>query len=853
MMSFFKLQNGKPNYVSSIVTLCLLLWVVLIASSFYIAHGASKISILAAKIEFGVHFITLALLIQILWKSSRENWRPIIWLLAINLWLFFVDFFFYIAAYANNTYLLHMSFLEFVLYYAPCIVYCFIMIAFLAKILLKEVLHVRGFVKIISLLLVINIITIVLFSSSIQYAFGIISWESISQMAMLSTELVLFDFAILGLIYADNSSVFLLLTGTIFLIIGDFFLTYSSISQTVALFSYGELFWLLGLLFIFFSVVSIKQNRHYSIQAWFRKGNMIKSRLALWAVGTSISGFLLFFIIAYVFAIVDKRIFVGLPLYVMLYSIIAVIFSIFMGRNFETPFTKLTKNIQIFMSEHNKSNIDKDFSIEEFVFLNQFVIDAIEIIEERDQVKKNLGEIAAQVVHDIRSPAGSLEAHTKNLPNMPEAQRIGIRNAVNNINDIANNLLARYKGVPEDQVITYQVWLLAPLIESVVSEKRANLDKDKDRILIDSKITDAGFAAFAKCDSNQVKRMLSNLINNAVQAFGSDQKGHITVTLDATQSNIELAVIDDGVGMTLELVSKILQGAGNTTKDGGHGLGLKHVKQTIESWGGDFRVSSKAGEGTKISLNLTPAKAPTWFVSEIRVSPDVLIGVLDDYQAVHDAWEQRLSEVSKDLQIHHFSTSQSFIDWYQDQTTPVQVFSDYELLGDEMTGLEVLEYLDLGKNALLVTSHYENPEIMERCQKRGIRLLPKNLVAHVPIILKKTAVAKAATVAKKYDLVLLDDTPAVTESWEMVAMSTGKNILAFNTIEALEDALDGIDPATPFYIDSELGHELRGEVYAEGLFKRGFKELYLATGYEAGQFDDLPWIKKVVGKRPPFG
>ena len=471
---------------------------------------------------------------------------------------------------------------------------------------------------------------------------------------------------------------------------------------------------------------------------------------------------------------------------------------------------------------------------------------------EQDQAKKILGEIAAQVVHDIRSPAGSLETHTKDLPNMPEAQRIGIRNAVNNINDIANNLLARYKGVPEDQVITYQVWLLAPLVESAVSEKRVNLGKDKDRILIDSKITDAGFAAFAKCDSNQVKRMLSNLINNAVQVFGPEQKGHITVTLDATQSNIELAVIDDGAGMPPELIEKVLQGNASTTKEGGHGLGLKHVKQTIESWGGDFRVSSTAGKGTKISLNLTPAKAPAWFVSEIRVSPDVLIGVLDDYQAVHDAWEQRLSEVSKDLQIHHFSTSQSFIDWYQDQTTPVQVFSDYELIGDDMTGLEVLEQLELGKNALLVTSHYENPDIMERCQKRGIRLLPKNLVAHVPIILKKTAAAKAAAVTKKYDLVLLDDTTAITGMWEMMAMGAGKDILVFNTIDALEDALHEIDPATPFYIDSELGHELRGEQYAERLFDRGFKELYLATGHDADYFGDLPWIKAIVGKEPPF-
>jgi hypothetical protein len=225
----------------------------------------------------------------------------------------------------------------------------------------------------------------------------------------------------------------------------------------------------------------------------------------------------------------------------------------------------------------------------------------------------------------------------------------------------------------------------------------------------------------------------------------------------------------------------------------------------------------------------------------------VPIGILDDEPSVHGAWDQRLLAVSKKLQIYHFRRSGEFIAWYQSQSMPVQVFSDYELLGGSMMGLDVLEQLQVGQNGLLVTSHYENPVIMERCQKQGIRLLPKNLLAHVPIILKATAVR-----VKKYDLILLDDNATITGLWEMMALSAGKNILVFNTIDALEEVLGAIDSTTPIYIDSELGQGIKGEEYAQTLFKRGFKELHLATGHEPEDFGHLCWIKEIVGKEPPF-
>ena len=59
---------------------------------------------------------------------------------------------------------------------------------------------------------------------------------------------------------------------------------------------------------------------------------------------------------------------------------------------------------------------------------------------------------------------------------------------------------------------------------------------------------------------------------------------------------------------------------------------------------------------------------------------------------------------------------------------------DYEILGAAKTGLDVLEELHITQNAILVTSHFEEEPIRTRCAALGVKLLPKNLAAFVPLI-----------------------------------------------------------------------------------------------------------------------
>ena len=846
-------RNKKWNRLSITMAASFLVWITLLLVGLSIPNGAERVSLLAAKIEFFVHFCILFLLIKICRTVSKEDRRAMLWLLVINIWLFLVDLFFYIAAYMNNDFLLKMSSIKFLLYYAPCIVYCFIMITFLVRILLKDVFSkTSGFIYIVLALFVVNVVTFFLFLSSVHYAYSVLSFETISQVLMLSIELILFDFAILGLIYANNISAILLLSGTILLITGDFFLTYSSISQTVTVFSYGELLWLSGLLFIMFSAISIQQNAHYSVKDWFKKSTTIRTRLAFWGFSISISSFLLFFVLAYAFSIVNKAIFISLPLFVMIYSVIVVTLSVWMGRTFEVPFKKIQNNIEAIILNNDKNKMQYEFSIEEFIFLQKYIMDTFELRDEKDKMKKKIGDIAAQVAHDIRSPLTAMNVCLQKLPEIPEKERIILRNAANRINDIATNLL-HYKNKELTNVadsLQLQVLLIEPIIDAMLSEKRFSFDEKP--ISLKTEITDAAYFVFACIDPMEIKRVLSNLINNASESF-PETGGNITVFLDADDKSIRIKIMDDGCGIPYEKLTTIFESK-KTTKIDGCGIGLSHAKAAIEKMKGTITIDSQVKKGTSVSICIPRVATPIWFISKICIKPDVQIIVLDDDESIHGAWDTRLKELLPNASILHFRKGKEFIDWYENSKyLPLLVLSDYELLGELKTGLDILEELKIGSQGILITSHYEKPEIIERCIESKIRLLPKNLVTHIPIkLLLDCKDNRFRQNLKKCDYIFIDDNQLIIDVWLMQAETSGKNVVTFSSISEAEKEIFNYDRTTPIYIDSTLEDDKKGEEYAKGMYEAGFKTIYLATGCDVREFPTMYWIKAIVGKEPPF-
>lgn len=58
---------------------------------------------------------------------------------------------------------------------------------------------------------------------------------------------------------------------------------------------------------------------------------------------------------------------------------------------------------------------------------------------------------------------------------------------------------------------------------------------------------------------------------------------------------------------------------------------------------------------------------------------------------------------------------------------------DYQLNHQNRNGLDVIEALSIQDRSILVTGHFEEREIRERCLAQGVRLIPKELIAFLPI------------------------------------------------------------------------------------------------------------------------
>lgn len=115
-------------------------------------------------------------------------------------------------------------------------------------------------------------------------------------------------------------------------------------------------------------------------------------------------------------------------------------------------------------------------------------------------------------------------------------------------------------------------------------------------------------------DRDQIKRVILNLLDNAVAALEKNSQGISRFIRCATHFNdqLQIAVIsleDNGLGMNEEVRSRVFEPYFSTKKDG-TGLGLAIVKRIVNDHDGFIRVHSSEGKGTQFLIELpTTAKS----------------------------------------------------------------------------------------------------------------------------------------------------------------------------------------------------------------------------------------------------
>ncbi|MCC2644842.1 MAG: sensor histidine kinase, partial [Burkholderiales bacterium] len=104
-------------------------------------------------------------------------------------------------------------------------------------------------------------------------------------------------------------------------------------------------------------------------------------------------------------------------------------------------------------------------------------------------------------------------------------------------------------------------------------------------------------------ENDDLKRMLSNIINNAVEAC--DENGIIHVSLELKNKILYLNIVDNGKGMPDEVLQKLRNSITITFgKENGQGIGLGQIRETVTKLCGSLTIKSILGIGTEIQIIL---------------------------------------------------------------------------------------------------------------------------------------------------------------------------------------------------------------------------------------------------------
>lgn len=461
---------------------------------------------------------------------------------------------------------------------------------------------------------------------------------------------------------------------------------------------------------------------------------------------------------------------------------------------------------------------------------------------------ERVNNLSAQVAHDIRSPLAALNVVCNHLAELPEDKRIMIRSAVQRIEDIANDLATRKQLNESDnayQKNKLEICLLSSLIDQVVSEKRTQL-RGNMNVNISFPLESSTYGHFANLAPCELKRVISNLINNSVEAMESapTKKGTVTVHFVDDPNKVIIKVRDNGSGIQADILPKLMERGATFGKAHGSGLGLFHARESLEKWGGSLSIDSRIGEGTTVTIHLPRAISPDWFVPRLQIKEKSTVVVLDDDASIHMVWDDRFVNAGLEkasVKVFHFTSGAQFTDWVQkNHTNNITYLCDHELLDEKDSGLDLIERLNVADCSVLVTSRFEEVDLRARCARLGVQLLPKGLAGCVPIeVIPSSNVS--STAASSIDeangvvlprVLVLDDDPGIHMAWDLQKDELGVSELrAFDSMEACEASSPNYNQFDYAFVDKNIpGSVWKTDQIITYLKSSGVRKVFVASG-----------------------
>jgi signal transduction histidine kinase len=213
-----------------------------------------------------------------------------------------------------------------------------------------------------------------------------------------------------------------------------------------------------------------------------------------------------------------------------------------------------------------------------------------------------IGETAGMVGHDIRNPlqavVSELYLQRQEVTALPDGEaKLSLQESIRNIE---TNLYYIDKIVADLQDYSRPIVPLKQKIEiEKIIEHALTIvsipDNIKILISLDKELP------MIEADAVMMRRIISNLIQNAVQAM--PKGGELSISARHKDYQVLISIGDTGEGMSMEAQGKIFTPL-FTTKSKGQGFGLAVVKRLTEAQGGTVNYQTQQGKGTTFTIQL---------------------------------------------------------------------------------------------------------------------------------------------------------------------------------------------------------------------------------------------------------
>ncbi|HAT4138503.1 TPA: HAMP domain-containing histidine kinase [Clostridium perfringens] len=326
---------------------------------------------------------------------------------------------------------------------------------------------------------------------------------------------------------------------------------------------------------------------------------LIKSGEKIGAVRVKFYGPIFYMQNELVFLDIVNKIILGIGVLLILAS---TVIGFIISRSITRPINKLmTKAKYISKGEYDKK-IEINTDILEINELINSINNLSQSIKEQENIRKRL---TGDISHELKTPLTNIQSHLEAMIDgvwePTEERLLSVKEEAERLSSLVSDMqkLNRYDessiklkkdNVNISDIICFVIFQFSNLAKS----KNIKIEYEKKNINL-------------YCDKDKITQALVNILSNAIRY--SNEGSTIFIEERLKDNKVIISIEDQGIGISEEDLKYVFErfyraDKSRTRATGGTGIGLTIVKSIVSSHGGEVKLESKLGEGSKFTIIL---------------------------------------------------------------------------------------------------------------------------------------------------------------------------------------------------------------------------------------------------------